>query len=425
MRLAFALAACALPSIAHASALEIYGMGARPSAMGQAATAAVDGPEAAHYNPAALASLTGIRFDAGYRIAPAALTLNGHDIGARNARSTQLSLGLGTKTFGMPSGLGLSVDVPDAGLYGVRLRDPASPQFVLVDARRDRMHAVIGFGIQPLEKLSAGIGASLFADTLAHIGIDFGADPGATMDASLEPTRTVHAGVRAGPWAGVTFGLTYRAEEYSHLAFPTDLHAKVGSVDGEVSVQSDNAVFFTPAEIAIGVAKQTPAWTFAADLLASRWSRMRDPNGTQIITVSGTPGLPPAPPAVYEEDPRFHDTLSPRAGAEWRRGALALRGGANFVPTPAPAPSPTRNLVDCSRTGLSAGAAWTLSAPSLLTGPLTLDAHATWSHLLPRTVRRDDPSDPVGSYRAAGELWSFGITASLRFAAPYLRGETS
>ncbi len=415
-----------VPAPARGSALELQGLGARASGMGLAATATANGPEAVYYNPAGLASLSGIRFDAAYRDQPARLTMNGRSVGARDARASQLGLGFGLSTFGLPAGLAISADVPNTGLYGVRLRDPAEPQFVVVDERRDRAHAMVAFGIRPLDRLAIGIGVSLFADTIAQIGIDYGEKSGATMDATLKPTRTLHAGILAGPWRGVTAGLAYRAESSSVIAFPTTLHAKIGAVEGDVRVQSRNVVFFTPEQLALGAAKESGAWTITADLIAARWSRMRDPNGEQSVTVTGTPGLPPSPPAVHEEDPGFHDTLASRAGVEWRGPhAVALRGGWAFDPSPAPAPSPTRNLVDCTRHTLTAGAGITFREPAWLTGPLSLDTWAAWTHLMPRTVLRDDPTDPVGSYVAGGEMFSLGVSATFRFAAPYLAGGTS
>ena len=61
--------------------------------------------------------------------------------------------------------------------------------------------------------------------------------------------------------------------------------------------------------------------------------------------------------------------------------------------------------------------------PAWLGAPFRLDFHAGWSRLAPRTLLRSDPTDPVGAYRAEGDLFSFGLAASLRFDLPYLRAK--
>ena len=48
-----------------------------------------------------------------------------------------------------------------------------------------------------------------------------------------------------------------------------------------------------------------------------------------------------------------------------------------------------------------------------LTGPLSFDAHAGWGRLASRTVTRNDPTDPIGSYTAGGDLWSVGLSMTV------------
>ncbi len=416
-----------LPAAARASSLEIYGFGPRASSMGMAGTASVDGGEALFYNPGALTSIEGVRVNVGYRVSPTRLQLNGQSIGAREPRSTELGLGFGLSTFGRKSALALALHVPDYGLYGVRLRPVNSPQFVVVDPRRDRIHVMAGFAIEPVDKVQIGAGASLLSDTLAKLGINLGDDAGGRLDAQLLPTNTLHAGVRVGPWAGTRFGLAYREEHISILSFPTELNAKLGNVDGTVTIYSRTFAYFTPRQIAAGASWENEAWTVTGDLVYSQWSGMKDPAGTGRIVVADRGGnLPPAPLGHEQEDPGFRDTVSPRAGAEWRlRRASAspvrVRFGAAFEPTPAPAPSVSRNLIDSDRLALTGGLGITFKSPRVLTGPLDLDLHATWAHLSERTVMRDDPTDPVGSYTASGDLYDVGLAATFHFDAPYLR----
>lgn len=414
---------------ARATALELYGFGPRAAGMGLTGTAAVEGNYAVYYNPAALASLEGIRLDAGYQVAPTRLTMNGRSVGAKSPRATEVGLGFGVKTFGMRSGLGLALHVPDYGLYGVRLRPVDAPQFVLVDPRRDRIHVMAGYAIAPVDKVEVGFSASLLSDTLALLSLDQGTKQQGSIDAQLIPTNTLHAGVRVGPWSGMRAGLTYRDEHISIVSFPTDLHAEIGTVSGDVLVRSRSFVYYTPRQVSLGGSWETGDVLATADLTWSGWSGMRDPNGSSgFLVIDRNGNLPPQPPPNFQEDPKFKDTVSPHLGLEWRalRGGkveLTARGGYAFEKSPAPAPTATRNLVDLDRHVLTAGGRVRFPKAPGVGAPVDLDGYVVYGRLGERTVRRDDPTDPVGSYTAGGELWAVGMATTVHFDAAYLRGQ--
>ena len=425
-------AAIAIASLAagdaRATGVELYGFGERASGMGLTGGAAASDAAALYYNPAGLAGISDVEFSAGYRRAPTTLTLNGRSVGAREARASQLAIGFGVSTFGRRAGLALAAHAPDTGLYGVRLRAVHEPQWVVVDPRRERLHAMAGYGIELVDLVEAGISVSVLASTVTRTRITFGSSNDATMDGSLVPTHTFHGGVRAGPFGGARVGLSYREEHVSVLSFPTTITAEVGSIDGDIVVQSRSLFYYTPQQWTLGTAWERGPLTLAGDLVASRWSTMPDPYGKQVLTVIDRGGnLPETAPPRLEVDPRFRDTVSAHAGAQWKvllaRAGVHLRGGYAYVPTPAPRPSASRNLVDCDRHVLTAGVSVRWADPPVLTGPLSLDAHVLHARLVERTVTRADPADPVGAYTAGGELWSMGMTVSVGFATPYLRGE--
>ena len=416
-----------LPARASATSLELYGFGPRSAGMGLTGTVTAGGPWALYYNPAGLAELQGIELGSYYQAAPTQLELNGRSIGAREPRATQVGLGFGLSTFGRRSGLALALHVPDAGLYGVRIRPVFRPHFAVIDPRRDRVHVIAGYAIEPFEKVQIGVGSSLLSDTVARMRIVQTGEQRADMDARLLPTQTLHAGVRFGPWANVKGGLSYREEHISILSFPTDLSADLAGIRGDVLVRARAFVYFTPRQVSGGAAWENDRLTATADLVWSQWSAMPDPYGNSSLTVIDHGGtLPPSPPPTVAEDPRFRDTVSPHVGVEWRalRGGsteLALRGGYAFVPSPAPSPSATRNLVDLDRHVATLGFRVSFRQPPMLTGPLDLEGYAGYTHLPPRTVLRDDPTDPVGAYTASGRMWALGLGATFHFDAPYLR----
>src|SRR5439155_9079386 len=65
----------------------------------------------------------------------------------------------------------------------------------------------------------------------------------------------------------------------------------------------------------------------------------------------------PSTPAAVQDN-GWHDTFTLRAGGEWRRDRLALRGGAYFDPSPIPAEHLVPSSPDASRLGATAGASW-------------------------------------------------------------------
>src|SRR5207302_8502846 len=119
---------------------------------------------------------------------------------------------------------------------------------------------------QPLDKLQVGIGVTLFSDTLGKIGVQYGANPGASMDTKLLPTNTLHAGVRAGPFDGFTTGLAYREARVTKLSFPTDLHASIGQVDGDIQLRGQTLEFYTPRQFVLGESWQSQALEATGDL---------------------------------------------------------------------------------------------------------------------------------------------------------------
>jgi hypothetical protein len=94
----------------------------------------------------------------------------------------------------------------------------------------------------------------------------------------------------------------------------------------------------------------------------------------------------------------------------WLR--LSTRAGYGLDPTPAPSQPGLTNYVDSTRHTFTAGFGVGFGEADAHAEPVQLDLGASFTHFRPREVRKDDPADPVGDYRAEGTVW--GLTASLR-----------
>jgi long-chain fatty acid transport protein len=412
---------------AHANPFELFGASARDVAMGGAMTAEALGPGALHHNPAALLRDRTHSLSGGLRLTLPALDAEPRAVLPET--NAGVSVGWVKPLGGVLEGrvaIGVSLALPATRLLRIQGLDPAQPQFHLYQSLQEKLLIHLGAAAEPVDGLSVGVGVQILANVGggADLGLDVPGD-GFTrreLDVSLAPTASPVVGLRFAPSRALAFGLTWRGENALKFNLPVMVYAgEALSLDIAVS----QTVMWTPHQLAAGLA-WTPeggGLTLALDLTYALWSRAPDPSPRLSVDIGGRLldafGLDTSLDLSTRQSPialGFNDTLTARAGLEWRaRSGLALRGGYFFRPTPAPPQTGATAYLDNDAHGLSAGVGVTLlnpaqDKPSML--DLDLAGQAT---VLPRRVAIRPEGHPGGSLAHGGVVWHLAFSALHRF----------
>jgi long-chain fatty acid transport protein len=394
-----ALALVSAPLNAHP--FDTFGVSSRLIGMGGGATASAAGPAAAYYNPASLGGIRGASALVGGVVAHRRLDAAGADLDTswRGALVAGLSapLPLG-ELLQQRVYLGALLSLPSRGIYSLDLPDDRSVSFPMLGDRTERLAAMGALSLRIFEWWSLGVGAALLPDVSAVVRVDLrgvGGRNEAAIEVGYSPAATAGATFRPLEW--LALGLTWRGGHHTRVElFPieVDVADNLDPVRANVTATS----YAVPHEVALGVAA-TPHEDFslAADLTWSHFGgwRIASPEVSlcaacpRDCSAGGCPahctsnGCSPS----FEEDAPFvdlHDTLAPRAGAEWRATeGLALRVGYGWQPSPFPDQQGTTNLMDADRHVVSAGVGWTfVELPAGWPQRASVDAHAQ-VHVMP------------------------------------------
>lgn len=120
---------------------------------------------------------------------------------------------------------------------------------------------------------------------------------------------------------------------------------------GKTPDQTASTAMTLPDTIVLGAQARRGAAAAVLDVEYARWSV----NRRTTVTFAD-----PATPEAIQEN-HWRDTVTVRAGGEWRAGAVALRGGAYFDPSPVPTDRLSPASPDANRLGLTAGASYHVS----------------------------------------------------------------
>ena len=410
--LAAALVLAARP--AAGSPLELYGFGGRSPALAGTGGTDAAGFDSAYLNPAGLAEVPRKRLSVGYLYGDFALRMDGEDTGTERPRGLSFGAALPLPLGGALRdrvGLGLGFYVPTGTLTRVRVPLPGDPVYALLETRSQTLGILLGGGVKISDRWRAGIGLLALAALRGYIFVDVDAAKRFSTDSEQRIVTNF------APVAGVTwdapffpdgrFGLTVRGASRS---------------DYDIEVTNDLAselpLSLPPLRIA-GVAQYDP-WT--VDLETS-WRANRALTAYALLSFQHWSDFPlptenPLATAPAQEEPSFHDTLRPHAGAELRTagplgGDLALRAGYAFLMTPAPEQKTHQSLLDNNRHLFSAGAglAWPDSAV-----PLHIDAWFQLHVLQPRSHTKDpdafgpDMPLPFDTISTRGHIIVGGLT---------------
>ena len=356
-----------LPGTATATNYRLFGPGPRYAAMAGAFTAVADDFTGGYANPAAIIQKTSTRIGLGYQYAYMDLSADGeHD--KRGEGTDGLYLGF---VFTLPFidwlkdrvAFGYNYFQPVDYVLSLQVPAATTPQFVLLEQypRANVMHAA--FASDPLPWLLLGFGASFNAD----LGGGLDLKPGirslngvssilTTVDQESKSLFSPDAGafVKGGELTsgldGWTFGFTWR------YRYQVDLQIPLTILLSGIPLKLDftSTLLYTPETYTLGAAyhfgNHGEDGVVALDLAYNRYSRFESPS-LVIDTDIDIPILPlelKSGPAI---DPRFHDTFTPRVGADYRvfdgdSLEVWLRGGYAFDPSPAPQQTRTTNFLD-------------------------------------------------------------------------------
>ena len=435
---------CALASVltatyASASPEDLFGYGARTSAMGATGTAYATGYEAAWHNPSLASGVRSPKLTLGYTGGVLRLDARADGLPGRTSAApvkgtiigAEIPVPLGGR-LAHRVGIALAFYEPTDVVVRGRVVYPEKTQFPMLDNRaqsvtiRAAVGADVGYGIR------LGVGFAALAEVVGTVvaATDATGRVGTRVEDQLVATYAPTFGVTydlplEGP-ARWRIGATYRGTLDARFAIVID-GTKLTSLQIPLFNISGLAQY-DPAQLALEVARREELNVLAAQITYKHWSAfpgVLEP--TVVCSEGGAGACGLAPPKID-----WNDTFVVRVGAEQgfeiRRGVvLHARGGGFFEMTPLPnelpgseaydrgskglTNVPTRYF-DSDRVALTAGTGVALSKPL----PITLDIFAQYHVLLPRTVTSMDPDGAVLSRgESSGHITIFGMTAAVGF----------
>lgn len=431
MKLGLGLATLLAAGPAAASVLDIYGFEPRGRAMGNAQTAVADDYTATFYNPAALTRpkkvIAGFGFLASFPRLSIDRAQPPHE---RQAIPNELPPDFAGFSIGalFPLGglidnrvaIGVGVYLPTANLLRGESLDSQAPQFYRYQSLPDKFVVLASAAFEITDWLSLGGGiqtlASIDGDILLDLEIANRRVRQRSIEVDVSPTAAPVAGVLLRPLPGLHLGFGYRGALQLDYAIPVKL-----VIDDLVDLAVDirGTVLYVPHELNVGVAYaiEPLALLVSADFGYAFWSQAPDPSPVFALDLSGelAEGLGLGEDFDIGHSPvalNFRDVPQYRVGLEHRPlDLLAVRAGYAWRPSPAPVPTKVYNYIDNDAHILSVGAGVSFADPlEVHQNPIHLDVVYQATLMAEQDVRKDDPDDLVGNYRAGGVIHSLGIS---------------
>jgi long-chain fatty acid transport protein len=433
-----ALNAVAVPAPARANPADIFGLGARGSAMGGAQVAAADDSTAAYYNPALLVRSDDIHIEVGYQLGIPRVGANGEVFNIDRSEGLALGLSVPGRFAGQRLAIGAALFLPDQQVTRTRTLPSERPRFLAYDNRPQRLFLAATAAFEIIPGLSIGGGVAYMASTNGVVelrGLVGFPDPTVSdldlsIDVDVQTIRYPHAGIawQALPW--LELGASYRGSFRLVIDQSVNVRGDIGVPgldpvveDGHLNLRSVSQDLFQPLQITAGFAAQvTPRWLLAFDVAYHRWSDFTNPTAKIDIEldIKDFNDLIKIPPQNALPIPNMHDIIVPRLGVEWRgrpgKRTWSARGGYVFEPHVSPEQQGESNFIDNDKHTLSIGGG--VEWPGLggvLLKPISLDAFLSVTLLAPRDHHKLSPIDPVGDYRSGGYAIAAGITSRWRF----------
>ncbi len=201
-----------------------------------------------------------------------------------------------------------------------------------------------------------------FIDMEGDVAIDMdGRAWGGGAAAYYQPTRDLAFGAvfRSGTKLALDGGANFTAPEAFAAKLPD---------------QAAQSAIALPAQLSLGGKYVRGPYSLLADIDLTRWSTNK-----QLVVDFAEMTTPDV-----VQDQQWRDTISVRAGGEYRRGRLTLRHGTYVEQSPAPVTKLAPSSPDANRLGLVVGASWKL------TPALRVDGFVEQMFLLRRDAENDE-----------------------------------
>ena len=428
----------ALAAPARANPADIFGLGARGTAMGGAQVAATDDGTAAYYNPARLVRGDDIHIDIGYQFAQPYVGTSEDTFAVDSSRGLAFDIAVPGQVAGARIAIAAALFLPDQHVTRTRTLPEARPRYLAYDNRPQRIVLAAVGAIQILPGLSVGGGVaymssasgSVFLRGLVGFPDAAASDLDLAIDVDVETIRYPHAGVAWSVLPWLELGASYRGGFRLVSDLSVHVRGDIGAPgqppvveDGRLDLRSVSLDLFQPMQITGGLAAQvTSSLLVAFDLAWHRWSVFENPTAKIDIEldIKDFNDLVNIPPQVPLAPANLNDIFVPRLGVEWKLPwgprTLAVRGGYVYEPSVAPEQKAATNFLDNDKHTLLLGGGLDFAGiGEVIPRPVSIDAVIGVTVLEPREHHKVSPIDPVGDYRSTGWVMQAGVTTRWRF----------
>jgi long-chain fatty acid transport protein len=425
---------------AAASPEDLFGYGARTSAMGATGTAFAGGYESAWHNPALASDVRGPKLTLGYTGGVLRLDARGEGLPGRTSSQpikgttigAELPVPLGGK-LAHRVGIALAFYEPTDVVVRGRVLYPEKTQSPMLENRAQSVTIRAGVGADIGYGIRVGVGFAALAEIVGTVvaATDATGRVGTRVEDQLVATYAPTFGATydlplKGPetWR---IGLTYRGTLAARFAVVID-GTKLSSLQIPLFNISGLAQY-DPAQVALEVARREELNVLAAQVVYKHWSGFPGVLEPTVVCTEGGAGACGLTPPKIDWSDTFVVRLGADQGFRIARGAvLHVRGGGFFETTPLPGEIPggsaysqsAKGVVavptryyDSDRVALTVGTGLSLQKPL---PPIDLDLFAQHHILLPRTVSSVDPNgNALSKGESSGHVTVFGMTAGVTF----------
>ena len=398
------IAALSLGAEASASASpeDVFGFGARSSALAGTGTASAEGYEAVYANPALLPYTRDTKLTLGFQGAIFDLRAGG-EIPTDHLAGSIIGAALPIPIPGVLKNritLGVGFFTPFNLVVRGRILYPEVKQFILGDRTESvAVQAALGVdlswwnGRERQSGLHIGGGFAALAALRGNVlvGVDGTGKIGSVVQDTLVGSYAPVVGASMDVSRDFRIGAAFRGELVGR--FNVEILVKdLGSITVP-PLEISGVAQYDPWEISAEFAKVSGPFRAALSLTYKHWSAYPGPpEATVRCPVDPMTGAVQPCDALVPPAPNFHDTAVPRVSAEYTFAArsgvdMRFRGGYAFEPTPAPAQTKEPNLFDEHRSIVSIGYGLDLKKP--VVAGLSLDSFAQLQILHGRDHKKD------------------------------------